>query len=242
MDAPLSEQMEATRATSGDLPMRCSPAIDRLTLSLAKAQGAFPLIGKDKTAKIQTKAGAAYSYSYADLSTILIAIRKPLSDNALAIMQPVHVNGRTVSVTTIVAHGSGQWVAGALDMPISDPTDARSLASAVTYARRYGLIALLGIAPADEDDDGGQAVAPSAKPPRRQEVVPDPTPRTPPPAPPVITEAQRKKFFAVANEQGWTTEQFEKVAAAVRRREYQADSATPVRRAARCARAGTAGS
>lgn len=193
--------------TSGQLPMPCSPTIEALTGALAKAQGQFPAIGKDKTAKIQTKAGAAYSYTYADLATILAAIRKPLSDNALAILQPVHVTGRTVSVTTILAHGSGQWVADVLDMPIADPTDARSVASAMTYSRRYGLIALLGIAPADgEDDDGAQAVTPAVKPLRRQETLPEAAPRQATPVP-VISEPQRKKLFAEARARGWTSEQ-----------------------------------
>jgi len=80
-----------------------------------------------------------------------------------------------------------------------------SLASAVTYSRRYGLIAMLGIAPADEDDDAGQAVTPAAKSPRRQEAVPDPTPRSA--AAPVISEPQRKKLFAEASARGWTPEQ-----------------------------------
>jgi hypothetical protein len=157
------------------LPMRCSPTIAALTVALAKAQGQFPAIGKDKTARIATKTGAAYSYTYADLATILAAVRKPLADNALALLQPVHVNGRSVSVTTIVAHGSGQWVADELTMPIGDPSDARSVASAITYSRRYALLSLLALAPAEEDDDADAATTRPAPPPAR------PT-RTPPPA------------------------------------------------------------
>jgi hypothetical protein len=206
MDATSSEPMDATSVAAGQVPMRCSPTIAALTVALAKAQGQFPAIEKDKTAKIQTKTGAAYSYAYADLASVLAAVRKPLSENALAVMQPITVNGRTVSVTTIVAHASGEWIADALDMPIGDPTDARSLASAVTYARRYGLIALLGIAPADEDDDGAHAGPPPAKPSRRQEPIPD-SPARPVPTASVITEPQRKKLFGEASAHGWTPEE-----------------------------------
>ena len=77
----------------GQGPLRCSPTINELSGALAKAQGQVPAVGKDKTAKIQTKAWAAYSSAYADLATILAAVRKPLADNALAILQPCNVTG-----------------------------------------------------------------------------------------------------------------------------------------------------
>src|SRR5262245_42687836 len=122
MDTTASDPMSmaATSADPGQLPMRCSPAIEQLTLALAKAQGAFPAIARDKQARIQTKTGTAYSYTYADLASILAAVRKPLSENALAILQPIRVSGRSVSVTTILAHGSGQWVADELELPIGE--------------------------------------------------------------------------------------------------------------------------
>lgn len=215
----LTDEIALTLAPdTTQLPMRCSATIEALTVALAKAQGQFPAIEKDKTARIQTKSGTTYSYSYADLASILAAVRKPLSDNALAIMQPIKVNGRTVSVTTVLAHSSGQWVADELDMPIGDSTDARSLASAVTYARRYGLIALLGIAPAEEDDDGAQATTEKApvsiappwaeKPPAYVETLKQALKAGPvPKSAAFITEPQRRLLFATAADHGWTKEQ-----------------------------------
>lgn len=202
---------------AASLPMYCSSTIAALVVALSKAQGAFPEIGKDKRAHIQTKAGGHFSYQYADLATILGAVRKPLSENELAILQPVQVTGNRVSVTTVLAHSSGEWVSDELALPIADPTDARSLASAVTYARRYGLIALLGIAPTDEDDDADAVVTPSASKAMRPPAPAKPSPTPPPtpvapssgdgrPAPTAadyISDAQRRRLFAIARAGGW---------------------------------------
>lgn len=132
-----------------------SEQIDKLVSALAKAQGQFLPIGKDKSAKIVSKkTGAQYSYDYADLGTILASVRKPLAENGLAIMQPVAIGDGVVHITTLLAHESGQWIDAGLTMPVGDRDDARSVASAITYGRRYSLIALIGVAPSDEDDDG----------------------------------------------------------------------------------------
>lgn len=128
-----------------------------LILALSKAQRAFPLIGKDKSAKIQMRTGGSYSYQYADLATILGAVRKPLAENELAIWQRATFNNDLVGVQTVLAHSSGQSISSELQMPVGDNHDPRSVASVITYTRRYGLIALLGIAPADEDDDADTA-------------------------------------------------------------------------------------
>lgn len=138
----------------------------QLIAALARAQGSFPRIAKDKDAKIQTRSGASYQYAYADLATILQAIRKPLADQELAIWQRVGRRGGEVEVVTVLGHSSGETLQSELSMP-SDDRDPRAIASTITYARRYGLIGLLGIAPADEDDDAAAAVAPPAE--RRDE-------------------------------------------------------------------------
>lgn len=136
-----------------------STELNELFAALAKAQGAFPAIAKDKSARIQTKAGGAYSYDYADLATVLSAVRPALSANGLAILQQIAllVDTNRVVVTTVLAHASGQCVMATLQLPVNDARDPRSIASAITYARRYSLIGMLGVAPADEDDDGEAA-------------------------------------------------------------------------------------
>lgn len=150
-----------------------SVELAKLFAALAKAQGTFDPIGKDKSAKITMKAGGAYSYRYADLAAILSAVRLSLSANGLAILQLIEVAQDGVVVTTILAHTSGQRVVTALRLPIDDPHDPRSVASAITYARRYSLISLIGVAPSDEDDDGE-----AAQPTRPRTAMIDPFPET----------------------------------------------------------------
>lgn len=111
----------------------------------------MPQIGKDKTADMGN-----YSYKYADLNTILEAIRPVLKKHGLTVAQSaVNVDSK-VGVETRIYHTSGHVeVFGPLVLP--GGSNAQGYGSAITYARRYSLTAALGIAP-DEDDDGARAV------------------------------------------------------------------------------------
>lgn len=142
-------------------PFGCSPSISKILAALAKAQAAFPAIDKGRTAKIATKAGTSYSYTYADLADVFAAIRAPLGDHGLCLFQPVRIAGRVVGIRTVLGHESGEYLASdELTMPIGDANDPRSVASAITYGRRYAALSMLGIAPADEDDDAEAASVP----------------------------------------------------------------------------------
>ena len=94
--------------------------------------------------------------SYADLTSVIEACKKPLSDNGLAFTQIFFTaeNGVTC-LATYLLHVSGQRIESML--PLLNVKDAHSLGSAITYARRYALCSLLGIAPEGEDDDGNLA-------------------------------------------------------------------------------------
>lgn len=125
------------------------------TAAFVKMQAALPQIGKGKTATIATSGGGSYSYSYADLPTIIEAVRPILVDHGFAVAQSVGGEHGVVTVTTILFHEAGHSEEfGPTTVPASG--DARSVGSAITYARRYGLCAALGIVP-DEDDDGAAA-------------------------------------------------------------------------------------
>lgn len=118
-----------------------------LMTALAKAQGEIEGAKKDSQ-------NPHFKSSYADLASVWTAIREPLSKNGLAVTQwPRVVNG-AVEVETIIAHGE-QFVSDVLWMPCSK-MDAHGIGSATTYARRYALMAVAGVAP--EDDDGAGAV------------------------------------------------------------------------------------
>lgn len=137
--------------------MQTSDTIDALATALSAAQGEMEHASKDRT-------NPAFKSRYADLASVLDACREPLSRHGIAIMQAPSVDGPTVSVETRLVHKSGQWVSTtiAAQVPDGKPT---TIGSAVTYLRRYGLAAMAGVAPAD-DDDGTQAsrvIAPRAE-------------------------------------------------------------------------------
>lgn len=127
-----------------------SESIGKLALALSKAQGEIKAAVKDSD-------NPFFKSKYADLASVWDACRKALSDNELAVVQTT-VNGEGCTVETTLIHSSGEYVGGVLYLkPVKD--DPQGVGSAITYARRYGLAAIVGIAP--EDDDGNAASEPS---------------------------------------------------------------------------------
>jgi hypothetical protein len=94
------------------------------------------------------------SYKYADLSSVIEAIRKPLSDNNLALTQATEIRDGGFVLVTTLRHGSGQWIASEYPLPLA--AKPQDLGSAMTYAKRYSITSLICIA-ADEDDDAAAA-------------------------------------------------------------------------------------
>jgi hypothetical protein len=167
--------------------MKFSPEIDQLAAALAKAQGAFTKVIKDRTAKVPGRDGkAGYEYDYADLASVLQAVVPALSAEGLCIMQSLAPGDREFQtvITTRLMHSSGQHVVTETVIPVASAT-AQAIGGAFTYGRRYALCGLLGVA-ADEDDDGKNAstpepeAAPRARPPAAQRQQPE-TRRDPPP-------------------------------------------------------------
>jgi hypothetical protein len=110
---------------------------------------------KTETAKIKTKTGADFQYTYAALPDIIDSIRIVLHENGLAFAQSVVSNDGMVGVSTIIYHRGGHAEHfGPLYMPAGQTP--QEYGSATTYARRYALCAALGIA-ADSDDDAQAA-------------------------------------------------------------------------------------
>ena len=140
-----------------------STDIGELAKALAKAQGEMQSAKFDGVNPFfSTKERQA---KYATLAQVWDTCRKPLADNGLAIVQPVDVGDGGVIVRTRLVHASGQWIESALTMPVDKKT-AQGVGSAITYGRRYGLSAMVGVV-ADEDDDGNaatEAAPPEAKP------------------------------------------------------------------------------
>jgi hypothetical protein len=126
-----------------------SPTIGKLIMALAKAQGQIKAAPKDSD-------NPFFKSKYADLASVWDACREPLAKNGLAVIQrPNPTDGATVSLTTILAHESGEWIRGTLVMrPVK--ADPQGIGSCLTYARRYALSAMVGIC-SEEDDDGNKA-------------------------------------------------------------------------------------
>ena len=134
--------------------MNWSPEIDKIVIAFVAALSELDNVTKGNKADMGT-----HSYRYADLSTVLDTVKPTLAAHQLAVSQPVDEAG----VTTIVFHDSGQWLSfGPLQIKPTTNTP-QSVGSAITYARRYQLLAALNLA--TEDDDGARAsVTPTAHP------------------------------------------------------------------------------
>ena len=142
--------------------MTKSESIKELASALAKAQGAMSGAKKDSS-------NPFFKSRYADLASCWDACRDPLSQNGLAIIQTTgESDGETVCVETMLTHSSGEFISSVLKMrPVKN--DPQGVGSALSYARRYGLMAIVGIAP--EDDDGNEAT--HAKPPAKGKFSPE---------------------------------------------------------------------
>lgn len=128
--------------------MRMSDTITELAAALSKAQGQIDDATKGSM-------NPAFRSKYADISAVRAAIREPLAVNDLCITQfPRTVDGG-VEVETMIMHKSGEYISETLKMPLSKH-DAQGVGSAITYARRYGIMSMLCLA--SEDDDGNAAV------------------------------------------------------------------------------------
>lgn len=134
-----------------------SESIGSLAEALAKVQGSIESVKKTKKAE-----GKKFSYNYADIASVIEAVQIPLAQNSLALIQtPLDVRRidgakpeYIVTVITELMHASGEWIRFSTDM-LCEREGAQGIGSAITYARRYALSALLMIP--QEDDDGEKA-------------------------------------------------------------------------------------
>ena len=129
-----------------------SESINNIAAALAKAQGAFKPVVKNRTVEVSLKDGKGkYTFTYATLDSVLDATREALSANGLC--QTAMISDGRIVVKLL--HASGEWFAA--DVPAPSPAAGwQAFGSAITYARRYLLTPLLGVA-SEEDDDGNAA-------------------------------------------------------------------------------------
>ncbi len=128
-----------------------------LAAALAKAQGEMQSATKENVANIKMSSGGQFSYKYSTLDDIWDVARQPLSKNGLSIIQIPANDSDGFYVETTLLHSSGQWVSGLLTLPViaGRMSELQAMGSAITYARRYMLGAMVGVTTGDDDD--GQA-------------------------------------------------------------------------------------
>lgn len=131
-----------------------SETVGELFTALSKAQSMMTGAKKDSD-------NPFFKSKYADLHTVLEAVKDPLTKNDLCVIQTIDVatDGAQFVLTTL-GHKSGEYIGGTCPI-INTKGDAQGMGSAITYARRYSLAAIVGIA--QMDDDGNEAVKPAPK-------------------------------------------------------------------------------
>jgi hypothetical protein len=151
---------------------RSSGSIGSLAAALAKAQG--ELVNPEKslvaTIRADRRGGAEQTFRYAPLSSGLDIVRKVLGQHEIATVQTTSIDQAAgmVNLTTVLAHSSGEWIAS--DWPVcalSETATPHRVGAALTYARRYALFTLVGIAGEDDLD------APDLSTPTSQASVPE---------------------------------------------------------------------
>jgi ERF superfamily len=136
---------------------RSSESVAALASALAKAQAELINPEKSLTATIRTgRAGEAErTFRYAPLSSGLDIVRRTLGQHEIATVQITAIDQATgiVNLTTMLAHASGEWIASDWPVcPIAETANPQRMGAALTYARRYALFTLVGIAGEDDLD------------------------------------------------------------------------------------------
>jgi hypothetical protein len=157
-----------------------SEQIELLAAALVKAQGDLRNPPKDNI-------NPHFKSRYSDLATVRETVVPVLAQHGLAVSQVLaNLNG-SPALTTLLVHTSGQWISGTV--PLLVPKGSmQDLGSAVTYARRYGLLAITGTV-GDDDDDGNAA----SQPPKPQVKIARPQQSAQPK--PVVQSPQAKPAF-----------------------------------------------
>lgn len=136
--------------------MKHSEQLNAISEALSKAQAVMAGAKKDA-------ANPFFKTKYADLASCWLACKDALTGNGIAVVQGNTPHDGGVQVQTRLMHKSGQWIEDdGLFVPATK-ADAQGFGSALTYARRYSLCAMVGIAPEDDDGNAAAKTAPAKK-------------------------------------------------------------------------------
>ena len=134
--------------------MEMSEQVNHLAKALCQAQ-------KEMGGAVKDSSNPFFKSSYADLSSVIKAIKDSFAANGLSYTQFPVREENSAGVETILMHESGQWIKSSYTLPLTK-FDAQSAGSCLTYARRYALQAIAGIPAVDDDGNDATAAAPPA--------------------------------------------------------------------------------
>jgi hypothetical protein len=201
-------------------------AIARIAAALSKAQGVIQAPAKSKEVNYIDKKGQTHRYKYADLADVYEAIRKPFAENGLSVSHILMHRGTgpdSFGLVTRLMHSSGEEIHSWYPLPNPGRFEVspQAFGSSLTYAKRYSVSGLAGLAA--EDDDDGQIAEPVKTPSRSQNPSqnhPEPQTRVITPIHPSAmqegdrfpvsgppTNAQLGHLFETARDRNWTTDQ-----------------------------------
>ena len=142
---------DSTTKESGTSAQLCA-----LYAALAKAQGEFQPILKNRSVKIQMKTGGSYNFRYADLEEITAKTRPALAKNGLATVQPIVQRGNGTVLVTKLVHADGGEIISEIQLPPSSGGDIKNYGAQVSYLRRYAKTSILDVAADDDLDENGE--------------------------------------------------------------------------------------
>lgn len=168
--------------------MNKSDSISSLAAALSLAQAEFK-------GAIADSLNPFFKSKYADLGSVWDAVRIPLTKNGLSVTQLTDCSEINATyLETVLLHKSGEWIASTLPILMKEQS-AQAMGSAISYARRYALSAILGIYQSDDDGNAAQGHKPHP-------TAPITTPSSPLQHM-LITEKQGKRLWAIANANGY---------------------------------------
>lgn len=126
--------------------MNQSESITKLSAALVKAQA-------EMSGAVKDSANPFFKSKYADLNSVIKAIKEPFEKHGLAYTQFPVTDEKGVGVVTRLIHESGEWLECGYTLPLVK-SDPQAAGSAITYARRYALQAMAGIPAVDDDAEG----------------------------------------------------------------------------------------
>ena len=162
-----------------------SDSLSSLATALAAAQAEMPDVVATETAKVTSTKGT-YSYTYSDLAAVRATVLPVLTKHGLSVTQTMVPRREGLvaerwavlgQLRTTLLHSSGEWIAG--EQPIAgDWSDPQRIGSAISYARRYGLVSICCVGQVDDDGRDARPVSASYDQPRRAAQANGPPPRS----------------------------------------------------------------